>query len=302
MHTNRISPARKILLWLGATLALALLGLRYRRPDESHGAVLPGESIADLHLHPACDPQDQHGLPEQHQPENHSRRPELRDEAQFHGRRHLNEFEYQLPNGRDQIAYHHLAAPVQDRDRERTSPNPKVYTEIVNAKIVRRYVLSLEVNRGPIGARISVLGAAVSARRIPAFLEHLPARHNLQRATPNAISFFVPAVEANKNYRVHARQRRRHSPVGTFRVDPSNLSCQPFIPLAPRRRAPARDLQRSRLAPPGGLLIDVTTDVPESVIMPEIIVPQGQTSVTITVEGGQTRQRQSSSRASAPVR
>ena len=39
-------------------------------------------------------------------------------------------------------------------------------------------------------------------------------------------------------------------------------------------------------APPGGLLIDVTTDVPESVIMPEIIVPQGQTSVTITVEGG----------------
>jgi hypothetical protein len=41
-------------------------------------------------------------------------------------------------------------------------------------------------------------------------------------------------------------------------------------------------------APPGGLLIDVTTDVPESVIMPEIIVPQGQTSVTITVEGGKS--------------
>ena len=35
-----------------------------------------------------------------------------------------------------------------------------------------------------------------------------------------------------------------------------------------------------------GWLIDVTTDVPESVIMPEVIVPQGQTSVTVTAEGG----------------
>jgi hypothetical protein len=30
----------------------------------------------------------------------------------------------------------------------------------------------------------------------------------------------------------------------------------------------------------------VTTDVPDSVIMPEVVIPQGQTSVTVTVEGG----------------
>ena len=39
-------------------------------------------------------------------------------------------------------------------------------------------------------------------------------------------------------------------------------------------------------APAGGLLLDVTTDVPESVIMPEVIVPEGQSSATVTVEGG----------------
>jgi hypothetical protein len=39
-------------------------------------------------------------------------------------------------------------------------------------------------------------------------------------------------------------------------------------------------------APAGGLLLDVTTDVPESVIMPEVVVPEGQSSVTVTVEGG----------------
>jgi hypothetical protein len=39
-------------------------------------------------------------------------------------------------------------------------------------------------------------------------------------------------------------------------------------------------------APPGGTLLDITTDVPESVIMPEVIVPAGQASLEISVEGG----------------
>ena len=34
------------------------------------------------------------------------------------------------------------------------------------------------------------------------------------------------------------------------------------------------------------MLIDVTTDVAESIIMPEVMVPAGQTSVTIPVQGG----------------
>ena len=33
-------------------------------------------------------------------------------------------------------------------------------------------------------------------------------------------------------------------------------------------------------------MLDITTDVPESVIMPEVIVPQGQTYVSVTIEGG----------------
>jgi len=39
-------------------------------------------------------------------------------------------------------------------------------------------------------------------------------------------------------------------------------------------------------APAGGLLLDLTTDIPDSVIMPEVLVPQGQTSTTVSVEGG----------------
>jgi hypothetical protein len=79
-----------------------------------------------------------------------------------------------------------------------------------------------------------------------------------------------------------------NSPVGTFRIDPSNLVVSPAaLTLRTGERQPLT-FSVPVSAPPGGLLIDVTTDVPESVIMPEIIVPQGQTSVTITVEGGKS--------------
>ena len=40
------------------------------------------------------------------------------------------------------------------------------------------------------------------------------------------------------------------------------------------------------MAPSGGLLLDITTDVPEAVIMPEVVIPEGQTSVSVTVQGG----------------
>ena len=33
-------------------------------------------------------------------------------------------------------------------------------------------------------------------------------------------------------------------------------------------------------------MLDIATNVPDSIIMPEVIVAQGQTSVTVTVEGG----------------
>jgi hypothetical protein len=36
----------------------------------------------------------------------------------------------------------------------------------------------------------------------------------------------------------------------------------------------------------GGTLLDVTTNIPESVIMPEVVIPQGQSSISVPVKGG----------------
>lgn len=39
-------------------------------------------------------------------------------------------------------------------------------------------------------------------------------------------------------------------------------------------------------APTGGLYVKVTTNAPESVIMPEVIIPEGARTVNVTIEGG----------------
>ena len=144
-------------------------------------------------------------------------------------------------------------------------------------------MLALEVNRGPVGARVSVLGRGFTPQDI-LYFDNTPARTVFE--SPNALSLFVPALEANRNYRIMLGSAAGNSPVGTFRIDASNLAVSPAALSLRTGERQSLTFTMPNAAPPGGLLLDVTTDVPESVVMPEVIVPQGQNSVTITVEGG----------------
>lgn len=193
----------------------------------------------------------------------------------------LYEFEYQLGAGRDDIAYYFLVTYETEGNNVLTPG--EVYTEVTHAKIVRRYVLSLEVNRGPVGARVSVLGRGFNPQDI-VFFSGVAARTVCE--SPNSLSFFVPPLEAGKNYSVALNGGNGYSPVGTFHIDPSTVSVSP---TSLTLRTGARQMLSFTIpnpAPPGGTLLDLTTDVPESVIMPEVVIPAGNTSVTITVEGG----------------
>jgi hypothetical protein len=104
--------------------------------------------------------------------------------------------------------------------------------------------------------------------------------------SPTSLSFFVPPLDPNHNYPVTLQSPAGNSPVGTFRIDASTVTITPqALNLRTGQREPLT-FSLPNPAPAGGTLLDVTTDVPDSVIMPEVVVPQGQTSVTINVEGG----------------
>jgi hypothetical protein len=281
MHINRISPARKIICWLAATLALALL---------------PGcNSLTLTNLTPPSTPENPsqiytfslritsrtNTIPPS------SITPHIIIDGQSHEMKKspmgegLYDFEYQVPAAREDVAYYYLVNYNVEGNSVATPG--ETYTEVNHLKIVSRYVLSLEVNRGPVGARISVLGRGFTPQDVVAF-EGQATRTVME--SPNALSFFVPALPPNRNYRVMLHSPSGNSPVGTFRIDASSVTVSPTsLSLASGARQ-SLSFTVPNPAPPGGTLLDITTDVSESVIMPEVIIPQGQTSVTVTVEGG----------------
>ncbi|MDB6168037.1 MAG: hypothetical protein JWM88_901 [Verrucomicrobia bacterium] len=281
MHTNRISLARKILLGLGAALALAFL-------SGCETVVLTNLTPASLPENPSqiytvtlrVTPKVSTIVPGSIKPHIviDGKNYEMAKSSLADG---LYEFDYQLPAGREEIAYYFLVN--YEATNNGVNLPREAYTEITRARIVHRYVLSLEVNRGPVGARVSVLGRGFTPQDV-LYFDNTPTRTVYE--SPNALSLFVPALEPSRNYRVMLGSSAGNSPVGSFRIDPSNLSVSPgSLTLRTGERQPVT-FTVPNAAPPGGLLLDVTTDVPESVIMPEIIIPQGQNSITVTVEGG----------------
>ena len=279
MHTTRISLARKIIVWLGATLAFALLtgcetvtltdltpksmaenpshiytfSLRVTPRTNTVSGVVPNIVV------------DGKSFP-------------MNKSALGGG---IYDFEYQLPAGRDRIAYYYLVNYNVEGNAVLTPQ--ETYTKVETVQVVSRYVLSLEVNRGPVGARISVVGRGFTPQDT-IHLNGSPARTTFD--SPNALSFFVPALEANRNYQVTVNGAAGNSPVGTFRIDPSSVTVTPSSLNLRSGETQMLTFTLPNAAPPGGTLLDVQTDIPDSVIMREVVVEQGQTSTSVEVKGG----------------
>jgi hypothetical protein len=281
MHTNRISPARKIIVWLAALAGLALLA----------GC----ETVTLTNLTPASMPEN----PSQIYTFSLRVTPRTRNVQLATVEPHIvvdgknfpmtksplgdgiYDFEYQLASGRDQVAYYYLVNYGVESNG--TVANQQAYTDIATAKVVRRYVLSLEVNRGPVGSRIGILGRGFTERDQVSF-NGQPVRTEFQSST--SLSFFVPPLDPNHNYQVTLSSPAGNSPIGTFRIDPSTVTVFPTALTLRTKQSQTLTFTIPNPAPAGGTLLDISTDVPDSVIMPEVVVPQGSNTVSVQVEGG----------------
>jgi hypothetical protein len=281
MHTNPIFPASKFLRALGAAVLLALLAgcesvtitdltppSMPENPSQIYTFTLRVTTRTNTVPLASLAPQivvDGKSFP-------------MKTSALGGG---LYEFEYPVASGREDIAYYFLVSYVLEGNNVQTPR--EAYTEVTRAKIARRYVLSLEVNRGPVGSRVSVLGRGFNERDVVFFSGE---RVRTVFESPTSLSFFVPPLPAGRNYSVALNGGNGYSPVGSFHIDPSVVTVSPSSLTFASGQQQMLTFTIPNAAPPGGTLLDLTTDVPESVIMNEVVVPQGQTSVTVTVRGG----------------
>lgn len=215
-------------------------------------------------------------------------RPEIIIDGQAHdlsrapGSDSLYEFDYTMPPGRQQAAYYLLVR--YQRKTASSTVSKEIYTDTKTFSVEDRYSVELEVNRAPVGSRVAILGRGFD-RDDKVMVDGAPAVTEVE--SPTSLAFYVPSLPEGRNYRVTVRGNSGELSAGTLRVDASNIRVSPSsLTLRQGQRLPLA-FSIPTEAPPGGLAITVTTDVPDSVIMPEVIVPAGQRSTSVRVEGGE---------------
>jgi len=195
-------------------------------------------------------------------------------------------FDYKMPPGVSEARYYYTLywnyrteQGVKTAVRHSTQETKKVYT----AQLRNRYAIQLVSDRGPAGSRIPIVGSGFSSQDVVVVggVEATTTVH-----TANSLEFTVPAIPSGRGYQVVVRTGTGDLNVGTFRVDEATFSVSPGTLYMNRGDTELLIVEIENPAPFGGLLIEAQTDVPKSLIMPEIIVPEGSRSVSVTVTAG----------------
>jgi len=198
------------------------------------------------------------------------------------GEEMLFEYDYRMPSGRNKAAYYILVR--YDVQTENGFRPRETFTELRTLDVENRYAVELEVNRAPVGARVAILGRGFT-NNDKVLVGGTPAATDLNSST--SLAFYVPLMPAGRNYDVKVVGLQGEMYVGNLRVDASQIEVTPSqLTLDSGGRRPLI-FKIPEPAPPGGLRVRVTTDIPKSLIMERVSIEAGERSTSISVEGGE---------------
>jgi len=194
----------------------------------------------------------------------------------------LFDFDYVMPEDQSEAAFYFI---LNYNVLGGSEENPKqVISELYNFQLVNKYVIQLQVDRAPVGRPVTVLGRRFF-RSDKIIIGGVEAETRFK--SDNEIDFLVPPLPAGESYFVQLQTDGRLVPIGNFMIDLSLLKVAPrSLALEPGGTG-ILVFSVDFDAPSGGLAVRVTTDIPASVIMPEVIIPAGSRSVSVPIEGGQ---------------
>ncbi len=194
----------------------------------------------------------------------------------------IYEYDYVMPKGRKDAKYYFLVTydvenNVDGVNRERKISSRTLYT----LEPQRRYVVNLQSERGPVGTSIAILGRGfdkldkVVVGGVETATEYV-SRSNL--------NFVIPPLESGRNYDVEIAGTDGKLWVGQIRVDTADMAVSPEALEMDGGDIANMIFNIGFTAPEGGYPIDVKTNIPSSVVMDEVVVPEGKSSVSVPVK------------------
>ena len=190
-------------------------------------------------------------------------------------------YDYFLDSTRTDAKYFFEACYTTNNRGKRVERCDK--TPLAKFKIKEHFCSCLGGERAPISAEVKVLGQGFTAGDLIQVGEYNAVTHFISE---NVLSFQVPNVETGKFYPVYFISNGEKNFIGNLLIDQGLLSVDTdSIELSTGDKEEIT-IHSSLNAGPGGLYVNVTTDIPNSVIMPEVVIPEGENSVSVEIEGG----------------
>lgn len=194
------------------------------------------------------------------------------------------DYDYQVPAGRDEAKFFYIVDyKLNNKPLEQQEPK-EITTSVYRLKLINKFPISLDTNRAPVGTQLAVLGRGFT-RSDEIFVGGIAAETSF--VSVNTLQFVVPNIDPGTSYPVEIRNGKNTSSAGTLKVDPGLpvrvIPCNITVQSGERQ---ALVFALDNPAPTSGLYIDVTTDIPSSVIMPEVIIPEGERTLSISIQGG----------------
>ena len=188
--------------------------------------------------------------------------------------------DYKLPQGFDEATYYFIAKYSSKLESGSLVEREKL-SDLQVFRLENRYVGNLASYRGPVGVEIAVQGRGFTKYdSITLGGEETTTRY----LSENELRFTIPALPAGIDYPVQLIGGPHGAlDIGNFRIDESQLGVVPTSLEIQSGDSATLLFKIDYEASAGGLPVDVKTNVPDSVIMPEAIIAEGDKTVNLSL-------------------
>ncbi|MDR2677349.1 MAG: IPT/TIG domain-containing protein [Puniceicoccales bacterium] len=146
------------------------------------------------------------------------------------------------------------------------------------------YALGMDTQRGTPGTVVTVIGRGFREGDT-IYVDEQAMETKL--VSPTALRFRIPPLAADRHYTVELANANETLPVGKILIDRGIIRTSPRALEIPKGKSAELVISLSSQAPGEGVEIDVTTDIPDAVFVPDVIVRGGKNSTTAIIEGAE---------------
>ncbi len=187
-------------------------------------------------------------------------------------------FDYKIKDENKHVIDYYYEVDYQIKKQKKTIKSKSFKLNIIN-----RYVVGFECNRGRPYSEVSLLGRGfVEGDRIIIGGYVCDTKF----VSPNVLTFTIPLIDGGKYYKAILDSENGDIGLGEFFVDALEISAAPNPIKLHRGDKQVLILSINIDAPEVGLPLDITTDIPDSIIMHDVSIHPGMRSARVIIEGG----------------